>query len=85
MSTVASQVTVADTAAILIVKAPQYQEVNVHVTGTIYLGGSTVSNTTGYKMDNGDKVNFTLAPNTDLYAVSAAGSTPTAYLVVTLL
>ena len=41
--------------------------------GTVYLGGSDVSSSTGYRMDNGDKLTFETHVDT-IYCVSSAGS-----------
>lgn len=84
MTTTSNQITVTTTAAILVPQATQYQEVTVHSTATVYVGGSTVSTTNGFKIDNGDKLKFTIAPNTDLYAVANSG-TSVVYTLATVL
>lgn len=84
MTTTASQITVNTSPVLIVSSGSQYQEITIHATGTIYLGGSTVTTSNGYRMDNGDKITFTLAPNLDFYAVSNAGSSTT-YVLVTLL
>lgn len=59
-------------------------EVHVHsASGSIYLGDSTVTTSTGYRIDNGDKALFMLADHTALYAISAAGN-QTVYVLRTI-
>lgn len=57
-------------------------EIHLHTGGLIYVGDSTVSNSTGLKLDSGDKITFSLheAP---LYAVAASGSQPLYVMVLT--
>ena len=60
-------------------------EVHVHsASGSIYLGDSTVTTSTGYRLDNGDKAVFTIADHTALYAISASGS-QTVYVLKAIL
>jgi hypothetical protein len=42
--------------------------------GTCYLGGSDVSSSTGYQMDNGDKITID-THETSLYAITSTGTT----------
>lgn len=50
-------------------------EVHLHsASGAVYLGNATVTSTTGFKFDNGDKAVFTIPDGTALYAISAAGT-----------
>lgn len=49
--------------------------VHVHsATGTCYLGGSDVTTSTGFKIDNGDKLTLDTHEST-VYAVSATSNT----------
>lgn len=84
MTTLATQITATTTPSIVVNKATQYQEITLHSTATVYLGGSDVTSSNGFKMDNGDKFNFTIAPNTDLYCVANSG-TPTIFVIATVL
>ena len=51
--------------------------------GTLYLGNSTVTTSTGYRMDNGDKLTMQLSDNEALYAVTSSG-TATLMAMVTI-
>jgi hypothetical protein len=42
--------------------------------GTCYLGASDVSSSTGYQMDNGDKITIN-THETSLYAITSTGTT----------
>ena len=50
-------------------------EVHLHsASGAVYLGNASVTSTTGYKFDNGDKDTFTVPDGSALYAISASGT-----------
>ena len=55
-------------------------EIHLHTTGAIFIGDSTVTNTTGLRMDTGDKLTFSLHES-PVYAVAASGS-QTVYVMV---
>jgi len=70
-----AQVSVASTATLLLTANRADQTVALHSSsGTIYIGGVGVTSTTGYKMDNGDKLTVQLSDNEALYAITAAGT-----------
>lgn len=48
-------------------------EIHLHSGGAVFIGDSTVSNTTGLRMDSGDKLTFSLHESS-VYAVAASGS-----------
>jgi hypothetical protein len=79
-----SQVTVTTSATLLVTANRADQMVYLHSgSGTIYLGNSNVTTSTGYRMDNGDKLSMQLGDNEALYAIAAAG-TPTVYVMDTI-
>ena len=50
-------------------------EVHLHgASGTVYLGNASVTTTTGFRFDNGDKDTFTVPDGSALYAISASGT-----------
>lgn len=60
------------------------QEILIHSTGgTVYIGGSDVTVDNGFKLDVGDKANFTAHFNDELYAITNAGSVQIMLLVLT--
>ena len=60
-------------------------EVHLHcASGSIYVGNSSVTTLTGFRMDNGDKAVFTVPDGSALYAISASGS-QTVYALVAVL
>jgi len=57
--------------------------VHLHTaSGTLYLGDSTVTSSTGYIVDNGDKLVFE-THETSIYAVTGSGTTTVSVMVVT--
>ena len=84
MTTTNSQVSVDGTPVVLVPAASQYQEVHLHTSSILYIGDSTVSTSTGLRLDNGDKLTFTIAPNYSLYGITASGS-QTVYVLATVL
>jgi len=49
--------------------------------GTCYLGASDVTSSTGYQMDNGDKITID-THETSLYSITSSGTTTLKVLVV---
>jgi len=84
MTTLSSQLTVDGTAVLLAAAAPQYQEVSVHSTQTVFIGNSAVTSSTGYRLDKDLNFSFTLAPNTESWII-ANGVTATVYVLATVL
>ena len=70
-----TQVTVGETATVLVPAVAFDQTAYVHsASGTIYIGDSTVTTSTGYKMDNGDKLTLGVGDHEALYAITASGT-----------
>lgn len=70
-----SQVSVTTTATLLVAANPHDQMVYLHSSsGTIYIGASGVTSSTGYRMDNGDKLSVQLGDNEALYGICSSGS-----------
>lgn len=80
MAIISSQVSVTTSATLLVADTIQAEEVHLHATNTIYVGGADVTTSNGLKMDNGDKITFN-THNGSLYAVTATG-TATVYCLV---
>ena len=72
---ISTQVTITDTASV-IVSANSYRNIYLHNLGggAIYLGGSNVTTSNGYKMDNGDKLSIVIGDLEALYGVAASGT-----------
>lgn len=75
-----SQVSVGTTATLLVADNIQAEEVHLHCTGIVYVGDSTVTSSTGLKLDNGDKITFNTHVGA-MYAVAHTG-TVTVYVAV---
>ena len=70
-----SQTTVTTTATLLVAANPHDQTVYLHSSsGTIYLGSSNVTSSTGYRMDNGDKLSVQLGDNEALYGICSVST-----------
>jgi hypothetical protein len=59
-------------------------QVQLHTTAAVYFGGSDVTTSTGFRLDNNDKATITLADSDSLYAVQGSG-TSTLYVLTTIL
>ena len=70
-----NQISVTAAATLLVAANRADQAVYLHSSsGTIYLGNSTVTSSTGYRMDNGDKLTMQLSDNESLYGICSSGS-----------
>jgi hypothetical protein len=79
-----AQKTVTTTATLLVTANTHDQKVYLHSSsGTIYLGDSAITSSTGYKMDNGDKLIVDLGDNEALYGITSSG-TATMQVMVTI-
>ena len=72
---ISTQVSITTTASI-IVSANSYKNIYLHNLGggAIYLGGSNVTTSNGYKLDNGDKLTLIIGDTEALYGVAASGT-----------
>ena len=79
-----NQISVGTTATLIVTANRADQLVYLHSSnGTLYLGNSAVTASTGYKMDNGDKLTMQLSDNEALYAITSSG-TSTLMAMVTI-
>ena len=68
------QVTVTTTATALVDATQEAEMVYLHSSsGTCYVGNSDVTSSTGYKMDNGDKITIENKAN-GIWAITASGT-----------
>ncbi len=72
---ISTQVTITTTASI-IVSANSYKNVYLHNLGggPIYIGGSNLTTSNGFKLDNGDKLTLIIGDTEALYGVAASGT-----------
>ena len=72
---ISSQVTITSTASV-IVSANSYRNIYLHNLGggAIYIGGSNVTTSNGYKLDNNDKLSLIIGDVEALYGVAASGT-----------
>jgi hypothetical protein len=83
MAISSAQVTVGTTPTLLVAADMQAEQVNFHSSsGTIYLGDANVTSSTGYRMDNGDKV-VLQNHETAIYGITSTGSATMSVLVIT--
>jgi hypothetical protein len=66
-----AQITVTTSPTLLVAGDAQAEQVNLHAKHTTYLGGADVTTSTGYQMDNGDKLTLQ-NHESPIYAISAA-------------
>jgi len=69
-----AQVTVTTTPTLLVTANRADQMVYLHSKHAVFVGGPGVTSSTGYQMDNGDKLSMMLSDNESLYAISSSGS-----------
>ena len=70
-----AQISVGTSPTLIVTANRADQQVYLHSSsGQVYLGNATVTTSTGYRMDNGDKLTMELSDNESLYAVTASGS-----------
>lgn len=70
-----SQKTVTTAATLLVTANRADQMVYLHSSsGIIYIGNSDVTTSTGYRMDNGDKLTLQLSDNEALYGITNTGT-----------
>jgi hypothetical protein len=70
-----SQKTVTTSPILLVTANRADQVVYLHSSSeTIYLGNSDVTTSTGYRMDNGDKLTMQLSDNEALYGIVSSGT-----------
>jgi hypothetical protein len=72
---ISTQVTITTTASV-IVSATSYRNIHLHNLGggAIYIGGSDVTTSNGYKLDNGDSLSLIIGDVGALYGVAASGT-----------
>lgn len=72
---ISTQVTITSTASV-IVSANSYRNIYLHNLGggAIYIGGSNVTTSNGFKLDNGDKLSIIIGDVEALYGVAASGT-----------
>ena len=76
-----SQISVGTTATALVANDEFPEEVHIHIaSGTLYLGGSDVTTSTGYKLDPNTELVISNHEN-GIYGITASGTT-TAYVMV---
>jgi len=79
-----SQKTVTTAATLLVAANSHDQMVYLHSSsGTIFVGDAAVTTATGYKLDNGDKLQMQLGDNEALYGIASSG-TPTMMVMFTI-
>jgi hypothetical protein len=82
MAISSAQVTVTTAATLLVAADMQAEQVNFHSSsGTIYLGDANVTSSTGYRMDNGDKV-VLQNHETPIYGITSTGSATMSVLII---
>jgi hypothetical protein len=77
------QLTITTTRQLVIPTDGSTQEVHVHnESGTMYIGGSDVTSSNGFKLDNNEKIVLTVHPGDQIYAITNAGSAVLMILVL---
>jgi hypothetical protein len=83
MAIYSAQITVTTSPTLLVAADYAAEEVHLHSSsGICFLGASDVTTSTGYKMDNGDKLTFQNHESA-IYAITASGTNTMNVLVIT--
>jgi hypothetical protein len=83
MAISSAQITVTTSPTLLVAADYAAEEVHFHSSsGTIFLGDSNVTSSTGYRMDNGDKTIVQNHENT-IYGITSTGTAIMNVLVIT--
>lgn len=77
-----AQITVTTSPTLLVAGDAGAEQVNFHSKGVIYLGGADVTTSTGYQMDNGDKV-VLQNHESPIYGICSSGTPTMQVLVIT--
>ena len=76
------QVTITTTATLIVGTGTTHQILHLHgASGAFFVGGSDVTNATGYKIDNGEKIVFELTPTDTMYGITSSGSASCGFFV----
>ena len=68
------QVSLTTTRSVIVAAHPGNRQVALHAKGQVYIGGSDVTASNGYHMDNGDKLEITLPADVALYGITSTGT-----------
>ena len=70
-----SRFTITTTRQVIIPASGSAQEIHIHSeSGTVYIGGSDVTSSNGFKLDNNEKLILTIHPGDQIYAITSAGT-----------
>lgn len=76
------QVTITTSPTLIADASTTYKEVHIHgASGAFFVGGSTVTDASGYKIDNGNKSIFLLTPTDKLYGITSSGTATCGYFI----
>lgn len=76
-----AQFTISSTRNQIVAALPFDQTVLLHcASGAVYVGDSTVTTSTGFRLDNGDKVTLPVGDHEGLWAIAANSSDLSVYI-----
>lgn len=76
------QVTITTSPTLIVDTGTTYREIHIHgSSGAFFVGGSTVTASNGYRIDNGDKVIFQLTSTEKMYGITSSGTSICGYLI----
>lgn len=74
MAILTNKIEVSTTAVKLIDVDNVSRDIRLHAKGATYIGAGSVTSTSGFLLDNGDKLDLRMAEGEQLWAVAAAGT-----------
>ena len=69
------QVTITTSPTLIVGIGTTFREVHLHgASGAFYIGGDNVTDSTGFKIDNNEKIVLQMTPTEKLYGITSAGT-----------
>ena len=76
------QITITTSPTLIADTGTTYRTIHIHgASGAFFVGGSNVTDTTGFKIDNGEKIIFELTPTEKMYGITSSGTAACGYFI----
>jgi len=76
------QVTITTSPTLIVGTNNTHRIIHIHgSSGAFFIGGSDVTSSTGFKIDNGEKISFQLTPADTMYGITSSGTAACGFFV----
>ncbi len=76
------QVTITTSPTLIVGAGTTYRTIHIHgAQGAFFVGGNNLTDTTGFKIDNGEKIIFELTPTEQMYGITSSGTASCGFFV----